>query len=896
MLPTVMLALRSSEPVLTIRRAIVDVQVSGEPATKLTYVVNDGPEIDADGLDADGHAVIDATPSLGENRLEVRAYGAGAAYSSESVSFTYGQIAAAGAAHSGVIRGGRVYVWGRNTNGQAGTGADVNADQLTPFLLDTPRDAAWISFAQNQSLVIQRDGSVWTFGQNADGQLGQATPEAPTVAATYPTPTRIPSITDAVSASMGLRHALVLLADGSVVGFGLNAMGQLGDGTTASRNHPVAVQGLSDIIKLAAGSETSFALDRSGTVWAWGRNQFGNLGQGVVDTQPHPLPAPVPGLADIVDIAAGRDHLLAVRADGLVFGWGLCASAQCGNGIDGSAPVPTPIQVAGLVDATAVWASGNFSLARTADGALWGWGQNFNGQLGQGVDGPNAGNGGGHPNTVIPTRAVEELEGVISLAPGATHVIAVRRDGRVFAWGWSFRGTLGRSDVRSQWSYAAPVEVDFETAAVEEGEARPGGLTSVDNRSAQAFNQPAANLVFDRRTPFVTGKELFRMQWLPRVDPGEGGARGGLGPLFHENSCVACHQGNGRGAPAREGEAPISLLVRIGTPADPDPVYGDQLQPRGIDGVPAEGRVVVSYLERRGQYADGEAYTLYEPLVDVVDLAYGPLHPDARLSARIAQPMIGLGLLEAVPDSALDALLRRNREAGRGIDGRTNRVWSVRHQAFRTGRFGWKANQPDLEQQNAAAFLGDLGVTSPLFPTEPCTPSQTACLAARHGGAPELSRSELDAITFFSRFVAVPARVGVDDPVVLRGKALFHRIECSTCHNPTFTTAEVAGTPELSGQTIWPYTDLLLHDMGDDLADGRPDFDATGREWRTPPLWGIGLTATVGGTARFLHDGRARSIAEAILWHGGEAESAREAFRSLPRSDRQALLAFVENL
>jgi CxxC motif-containing protein (DUF1111 family) len=233
---------------------------------------------------------------------------------------------------------------------------------------------------------------------------------------------------------------------------------------------------------------------------------------------------------------------------------------------------------------------------------------------------------------------------------------------------------------------------------------------------------------------------------------------------------------------------------------------------------------------------------------------------------------------------------------GDGISGRVNHVWDVEHREVRVGRFGWKANQPSLRQQNAGAFRGDIGITSDLFPEEDCPPAQAECRAAPSGGAPELDAWKLEQVTFYTRMLAVPARRDVDHPEVLRGRRLFRELRCASCHVPRHETGTMPDAPELSGQTVFPYTDLLLHDMGPELADDRPDFEATGREWRTPPLWGLGLVRTVNRHTRFLHDGRARSLEEAILWHGGEAEHSRERFRDLSAPERAALLRFLESL
>lgn len=208
---------------------------------------------------------------------------------------------------------------------------------------------------------------------------------------------------------------------------------------------------------------------------------------------------------------------------------------------------------------------------------------------------------------------------------------------------------------------------------------------------------------------------------------------------------------------------------------------------------------------------------------------------------------------------------------------------------------GRQANVPTVEQQNAGAFNGDIGVTSSLFPDQPCAPGADACAAAPGGGDPEVDDEKLDRVTFYTRALAVPSRRRVTDDAVVRGEQLFRTAGCAACHTPTLQTggSDIAG---LADQTIHPYTDLLLlHDMGPELADGRPDGDASGREWRTPPLWGIGLVETVNGHTRFLHDGRARDLSEAILWHGGEGQTAKRRFVKMPEVDRDALIAYLES-
>lgn len=439
------------------------------------------------------------------------------------------------------------------------------------------------------------------------------------------------------------------------------------------------------------------------------------------------------------------------------------------------------------------------------------------------------------------------------------------------------------------------------TPSVVPGDALSGGAGTVFDATISAFGQPSRNLPLSQRTAFFVGNALFNRDWV--TAPSSTVGSDGLGPLFNARSCSSCHFRDGRGRPpVLPEEDSVGILFRLSIPGVGDdggprlePTYGGQLNQAGIPGVPGEGRVAISYEEVPGRYADGEPYSLRQPRYDLVELAYGPPDPALRLSPRTAPFLIGLGLLEAVDERTVLAAADPDDRDGDGISGRANLVWDVRRGQPALGRFGWKANVPTLEQQNAGAFVGDIGITSPLFPEQNCTAAETACLSAPNGGDPEIDQDKLDAVTFYSRHLAVPARRDVADPTVRRGEALFAEIGCASCHTPTLTTGAIAA-PALAGQRIHPYTDLLLHDMGDGLADDRPDFLADGREWRTPPLWGVGLIATVNRHTLLLHDGRARDVAEAILWHDGEAAAAREGFRTLPSDDRAALLRFLDSL
>jgi len=429
-----------------------------------------------------------------------------------------------------------------------------------------------------------------------------------------------------------------------------------------------------------------------------------------------------------------------------------------------------------------------------------------------------------------------------------------------------------------------------------------GGDTTVFETSIHAYAQPARNLPLDRRSDFFVGNALFNRTWVTAPSSTEGSD--GVGPLFNARSCSTCHFRDGRGRPPLDSsELAVALLFRLSVPGtastggpQPEPRYGGQFQGQAILGVPAEGRVTIDIEEISGTYGDGEPYTLARPTYVFDELAYGPLAADFQTSPRVAPFLIGLGLLAAVDEEAVRGLADPDDVDGDGISGRVNVVWDVQDTAPRLGRFGWKANQPTLAQQNAGAFNGDMGLSSPLFPEQSCTAVQAACLASPDGGSPEVDRDKLDFVTFYTHLLAVPARRDVDDPTVLRGETLFREAGCDACHLPTVVTGDLPGFPEVSRQTIQPFTDLLLHDLGPDLSDERPDFLASGTEWRTAPLWGIGLVSTVNRHTRFLHDGRARDLAEAILWHGGEGEASREAFRTLPAADRAALIRFLESL
>lgn len=450
------------------------------------------------------------------------------------------------------------------------------------------------------------------------------------------------------------------------------------------------------------------------------------------------------------------------------------------------------------------------------------------------------------------------------------------------------------------------------------GEDRPGGEASVHVSGFNTIARPSANMPVFNQLNFHKGNGFFRQTWQP--ESGEDLVQDGLGPLFHTNSCSNCHIHDRRGHAPEDGEiTDESVLVRLSIPAItdqqkqrlrksgviPEPTYGGQLQVNALEGVKPEGRVRVTFDYFQVAFADGHQVELRKPIFTVENLGYGPMAENTMVSMRITPSMIGIGLLEAISEKSLLANEDPEDKNGDGISGRANRVWDIQKQRTSIGRFGWKAGVPTLRQQSAAAFSGDIGLTTSLFPDESCTEFQEDCLAAPRGEEPDVSDFILDKIVFYSRHVGVPVRTDAKKPGVLKGKKLFNEAGCAGCHQPSFTTAsmdvqsETAMTvieKELANQLIWPYSDFLLHDMGEGLADGRPEFLATGSEWRTPALWGIGHTQLLDRRTGFLHDGRARTLMEAILWHGGEAKQSRSKVLKMNAGERKALVAFIESL
>jgi len=461
---------------------------------------------------------------------------------------------------------------------------------------------------------------------------------------------------------------------------------------------------------------------------------------------------------------------------------------------------------------------------------------------------------------------------------------------------------------------------DFST--LEPGEEFPGGNAtsrkSVAN--ANAFSNSSGNMPFRRELDFKVGNGIFRKLWVS--SPSSTKASDGLGPLYNARSCQRCHLKDGRGHTPRANfpdDDATSMFLRLSIPPQtaeqkrlleerkisvvPEPTYGGQLQDFSIHGHDAEGKMHIEYTDVPVVFPDGSKVMLRKPTYSIERLAYGPLHPKVMLSPRVSSQMIGLGLLEAIPEEQIRGLADRQAKDGNGISGRPNEVWYAAQNRIVVGRFGWKAGNPTVKAQSAGAFEGDIGISNPLARNAwgDCTEKQSHCREAPNGASAKVGNVEagekfLDLVAFYSQNLAVPRRRTPSQPDVLAGKKLFYEMGCVQCHQPKFMTGTLEGQPHLSGQLIWPYTDMLLHDMGEGLADNRPEGVANGREWRTAPLWGIGLTPIVNGHSQYLHDGRARNLTEAILWHDGEAKSARDAFTGLAKKDRDRLIAFVKSL
>ncbi|WP_191600004.1 di-heme oxidoredictase family protein [Marinomonas algicola] len=417
----------------------------------------------------------------------------------------------------------------------------------------------------------------------------------------------------------------------------------------------------------------------------------------------------------------------------------------------------------------------------------------------------------------------------------------------------------------------------------------------------------------------VLGKAIFEKLWAS--SPSSTLASDGLGPLFNARSCHSCHLNEGGGKRPKQGDSTsktTAFFIRLGlTQSDntpipsqpisvwPDPHYGHQLQNKSIQGLLAEPSFSVEYLPKPVRFSDGTNLILSKPIyrLDKIDTNRPRIDKHTGISARLTPHLTGMGLIDAIPESAILALADPNDLDGDGISGRVNTVWDRNSATWRVGKFGFKATQPTLDQQNQSAFNGDIGLSTPLFPAPSgdCTAQQTRCLEAPNGNTPhidnlEINQQQLNWVNLYLASLPVNRIKNTQNPIFDDGKQHFIKLNCIACHTPKFTTADSTISPSLENRVILPFSDFLLHDMGNELASGFSEYAASHNEWRTSPLWGISTRLTQNPTGGFLHDGRARTVNEAILWHGGEAAASRAAFMTLPKHDRKALLYFLESL
>ncbi|WP_422091823.1 di-heme oxidoredictase family protein [Tenacibaculum ovolyticum] len=444
-----------------------------------------------------------------------------------------------------------------------------------------------------------------------------------------------------------------------------------------------------------------------------------------------------------------------------------------------------------------------------------------------------------------------------------------------------------------------PVEFEYEL----------GEENLVSELSIEAFN---ADKAFGRGIPslsnlqssfFGIGDAMFNQSWVSA--PATTTSRDGLGPIFNARACSACHLNDGRGEPILEtGASSKGLLIRLstGNSITTGPVghgaYGGQLQDKSNLGIKIEADIQVVFSYIKGTYADGSTYELRKPNYTIINENYGSL-VGVQTSPRIGQQLIGLGFIDALSEASILENADPNDANNDGISGKANYVWNVKKDKLTIGKFGWKSNQPTLNQQVAGAFNGDMGLTTSIFPNENC-PEGVDCSQLFNGNNPgenvEVPDKQFSRMALYMAAISVPKRRNYKEEAVLKGKKIFRDLKCASCHVDNFTTGTNEILSQINNIKISPFSDFLLHDMGDELADNRADFLANGNEWRTQPLWGLGLIEAVNGHTFLLHDGRARNIEEAILWHGGEAESAKESFKQKTKTEREELLQYLNSL
>lgn len=421
-------------------------------------------------------------------------------------------------------------------------------------------------------------------------------------------------------------------------------------------------------------------------------------------------------------------------------------------------------------------------------------------------------------------------------------------------------------------------------------------LIFITTLNASSLYDSISSLNNDEIDIFILGKSFFRVPWVEA--PSATTARDGLGPLFSANTCTSCHPQNAKGSLYdSKGNISRSLVTRLSIKSKkidskvgyiPEPTYGSQLSINAIYGVPYEGKSTRSYIDKIVVLNGGRKVTLHQPIYGITNLGYGALDGDVVISQRIPPALFGLGLLEQISDKQLLANEDIDDKNLDGISGKANRVYSPTTSKIEIGRYNCKANASKVKDQVAGAMSNDMGLTSPLYPDESCTDAQKKCKDSPKGrDSFDVPMKRLDAVTFYLKNLKLSKNK--KDKEYKNGLMIFKHLGCASCHIPTFTLD--------SGEKIYPFSDLLLHDMGEGLADGRVEFRATGSEFKTPPLWGISAYKKIlKNRVNFLHDGRAGTIEEAILWHDGEAKHSKSNFIRLRDEKRKMLIDFLEKL
>jgi len=843
--------------------------------------------------------------NLGSNSFKITAEDGTGKKEIKSGTIYLGARTTAGGSHSGAIKDEKLYTWGRNNYGQSGLGYTSstfvpnsdNPHPKTPMEITTPTKFVSLSFMQNFSVAIDENGDVYTWGYDKNGELGRGKDNRDNCSRTEDcrlTIEKVDGLSNIVAIDAGLSHTLALDKNGEVFAFGTNNDGELGNGTKVSDAIPVKVVFPDDnikIVQVTAGSDFSMAIDENGDVWAWGKNNYGQMAQGDKgDDQLTPLKITIGNSEKIASITAGTGHILALTKSGDVYGWGSNSLSQIGyrgyqyknSNYAWASAIYTPTKILTNYKnnpVEQVFAGGHSSYILRADRKVYPWGM-------YGETEPDGSQNYSNPD--YPEDKLTAITSVKDMAAGALHVTAIKENNTVFTWRWSFEGSLGGGDSTANiWFYNYPIIPDFpgengdsnnsggednNTPGDQANLSAPGGNATVKYTQNDPFLKISDNISENEISGVSQGRELFIAQW--KVAPDSRTTLDGLGPLFNANACTTCHISDGRVAPYNDnGTTSETFLFRVGNEnGDVHPVFGGQLQTQATSGNAETSMTWVKNSSNKIEFISS---------ADVGNFNIG---------GRISPHLLGMGLLDLVSEETILEYEDIHDSNNDGVSGRAH--WVMEEGKRRVGRFGWKAINFSLRTQNAGAMHQDMGLTTPVNPNENCTDQQTVCSEQPNGGTPEVSETALQQVVDFMTALSVPDRRISNQETFDKGAKIFETVGCASCHRPTMTTGTSSKFSSLSNQKIYPYTDLLLHDMGQSLADGVKEKDATGSEWRTPPLWGIGIVEQKEG-ARFLHDGRASSIKEAIELHDGEAKNAKDKFMKLETNEVDELMNFI---